>query len=473
MNMLSELRNKRPLKKADDAFYEWMTAQMAPIVSDIKRPIRYATEIIRNKTDRSPPMEEIFEGVECPVDEEGNRIVIQVRNLTKIFGKSPESAIPLLEKGMSKGEILKTTGNTVGLYGASFDVKQGEIFVLMGLSGSGKSTLERCLNRLFEPTTGTVVIEGLDFTSLKPDLLRVVRRKKMSMVFQNFGLLPHRDVKNNVAYGLEMQGVSETERLEKAQVAIDIVGLSGYENSKPANLSGGMKQRVGLARALATDPDILFMDEAFSALDPLIRRDMQDELLKIQAELGKTIVFVTHDLDEALKLGDRIALMKDGVIVQIGDAEDILQRPADEYVSRFVEDVDRTKILTAGVFMKRPHDVVYMSQGPRTALKLMEDNDSTTIFALDKKRRLQGLVEADDALRAVRNNQKLNEIMITDIPMVNTETPMSDVIQLLVTNNFPIPVVDDDNILLGVVRPAAAVEALNVGGNMNGGGGDQ
>ncbi len=466
--MLSELRNKRPLKNADDKIHEWLMAQMAPIVSDIKRPIRYATEKIRLKTDRAPLLEEIFEGVECPVDEEGNRIIIRVREVSKIFGKSPEVVIPLLEKGMSKGEILKTTGNTVGLYDINFDVKEGEIFVLMGLSGSGKSTLERCLNRLFEPTTGTVLIEGLDFTALKTDPLRVVRRNKMSMVFQNFGLLPHRDVKNNVAYGLEMKGMDETARLQKAQVAIEMVGLVGYENSKPASLSGGMKQRVGLARALATDPGILFMDEAFSALDPLIRRDMQDELLKIQAELGKTIVFVTHDLDEALKLGDRIALMKDGKIVQIGDAEDILQRPADEYVSRFVEDVDRTKILTAGVFMKKPHDVVYMTQGPRTALKLMEENDSTMIFALDKKRRLQGLVEADDALRAVRNSMKLNEVMITDIPTVYTDTQMSDVIQLLVTNNFPIPVVDDDNVLLGVVRPAAAVEALNVGGDFNG-----
>ena len=466
MVMLSELLNKRPIKTADDKFHDWLSAQMAPIVSDIKRPFRYATEWIRVKTDRSPSVEKIFANVECPLDEEGRRIVISVSDLSKIFGKSPENALPLLEKGKSKDEILRATGNTVGLFDVTFDVKEGEIFVLMGLSGSGKSTLERCLNRLIEPTIGKVMVEGLDFTALKTDALRAVRRKKMSMVFQNFGLMPHRDVKNNVAYGLEMQGVSETERLKIAQETIEMVGLSGYENSLPKNLSGGMKQRVGLARALATGPDILFMDEAFSALDPLIRRDMQDELLKIQGELGKTIVFVTHDLDEALKLGDRIALMKDGRIVQIGTAEDILQRPADEYVSRFVEDVDRTRILTAGVFMRKPLDVVFMTQGPRTALKLMEDNDSTTIFAVDKKRRLQGLIESDDALRAVRAKDTLQSVLITDIPSVSTDTPMCDVIQLLVTNNFPIPVVDDDNILLGVVRPAAAVEALNVGGDV-------
>ena len=466
MVMLSELLNKRPIKTADDKFHDWLSAQMAPIVSNIKRPLRYATEKIRVKMDRSPSVEKIFANVECPVDEEGRKIVISVSDLSKVFGKSPENALPLLKEGKSKDEILKTTGNTVGLFDVNFDVKQGEIFVLMGLSGSGKSTLERCLNRLIDPTTGKVIIEGLDFTGLDIDSLTTVRKKKMSMVFQNFGLLPHRDVKNNVAYGLEMQGVSEIERLEKAQLSIDMVGLSGYEDSKPANLSGGMKQRVGLARALATDPDILFMDEAFSALDPLIRKDMQDELLKIQSELGKTIVFVTHDLDEALKIGDRIALMKDGKIVQIGDAEDILQRPADEYVSRFVEGVDRTKILTAGVFMKKPQDVVYLTQGPRTALKLMEDNDSTTIFSIDKKRRLQGLIDADDALRAVKSGLQLKDILQVDIPTVNTDTPMSDVIQLLITNNFPIPVVNEDNILLGVVRPAAAVDALNVGGDL-------
>ena len=466
MLMLSELLNKRPIKSADDKFHDWLTASLNPVIAGINRPIRIGIEKIRVKTDRTPSIEKIFRGVECPLDEEGRKIIISVSELSKIFGKSPENAIPLLKEGMSKEKILKTTGNTVGLYDVNFDVKEGEIFVLMGLSGSGKSTLERCLNRLIDPTHGKVMIEGLDFTALNDESLMTVRKNKMSMVFQNFGLLPHRDVKNNVAYGLEMQGVSEADRLNRAQSAIDMVGLSGYEDSKPANLSGGMKQRVGLARALATGPDILFMDEAFSALDPLIRRDMQDELLKIQSELGKTIVFVTHDLDEALKIGDRIALMKDGKIVQIGTAEDILQRPADEYVSRFVEDVDRTKILTAGVFMKKPQDVIYMSQGPRTALKLMEDNDSTTIFSVDKKRKLQGLIDADDALRAVKSGLQLKDILQTDIPTVNSDTSMSDVIQLLITNNFPIPVVDENNILLGVVRPAAAVDALNVGGEL-------
>jgi len=465
--MLSEILNKKPLKAADDKVYEWLRAQIDPVILDIKKPFKYAFTYINRKMDRSLSVEQIYENVDCPVDDEGNRLTIQVRNLSKIFGKFPETAIPLLEKGMTKDEILKTTGMTVGLYGVDFDVREGEIFVLMGLSGSGKSTLERCLNRLHEPTTGEVNIEGLNLTKLSNQNLRAIRRKKMSMVFQNFGLLPHRNVLNNVAYGLEVQGIPESERLEAAQKAIDMVGLSGYEKSKPSSLSGGMKQRVGLARGLANDPGILFMDEAFSALDPLIRSDMQDELLKIQAKLSKTIVFVTHDLDEALKIGDRIALMNDGKVVQIGTAEDILQRPADDYVSRFVEDVDRSKVLTAGVFMKRPRELVKSNQGPRTVLKLMEGSNWNVAFAVDKAGKFQGIVETDDALRAVRDNLPLASIIDGDVPTVGIDTPMSEVIQHLVTTHYSIPVLDDENYLVGVVRPSSAVDVMNVGGNNN------
>ncbi|NLF33583.1 MAG: glycine betaine/L-proline ABC transporter ATP-binding protein [Thermoplasmatales archaeon] len=400
------------------------------------------------------------------MDGEGNQIMIRVSSLSKIFGKHPEEAIKMLEQGHTKAEIQNGTPNSVGLYDVSFDVMKGEIFVLMGLSGSGKSTLERCMNRLIEPTSGEVLIGGLDFTSLDEEDLRIVRREKMSMVFQNFGLLPHRDIKNNVAYGLEMQGLPEAERLERSKTAIDLVGLSGYENSMPSDLSGGMKQRVGLARALATDPDILFMDEAFSALDPLIRNDMQDELIKIQSELGKTIVFVTHDLDEALKLGDRIALMKDGRIVQIGRAEEILQNPADEYVSRFVREVDRTKILTAGLFMRRPRHLLYVTQGPRTALKIMEESDRNNMLVIDRRNHLVGMVESDDVLRAVQSrSESLSDIVIRDMPAVGPETPMSEVIQIMVTTYFPIPVVDENRVLLGVVSPSVAAETLSIGGD--------
>ena len=464
--MALNMNNKRPIKAMDDKFSELITTEMNSFKSKIRKPIKRLSENARVSHYENQLSKNIFADINCPTDSEGNEIMIRVKNLSKIFGKHPESAMKLLKNGMNKEEIHSTTPNTVGLYDVSFDVKKGELFVLMGLSGSGKSTLERCMNRIIKPTSGNVIINGLDITSLDEDDLRAVRRKKMSMVFQNFGLLPHRDVKNNVAYGLEIQGVPETERMEKTKRAIDLIGLSGYEDSLPENLSGGMKQRVGLARALATDPDILFMDEAFSALDPLIRADMQDELQRIQSELNKTIVFVTHDLDEALKLGDRIALMKDGRIVQIGTAEEILQNPADEYVCRFIKEVDRTKILTAGTFMKKPRGVIQASQGPRTAIKIMEEYDRNNLLVIDKGNHLIGMIESDDVLNVIKSGGVLNDAIIRDIPKVGMETPMKDVIQIMITTNFSIPVVNENDVLLGVVSPSVAAEALNAGGDL-------
>lgn len=446
-------------------FHDRMTAGTERIKASIKGSVKNFIEEHRPPPKKVRTAKDIFDGAETPTDEEGNEIMIRVRNLSKIYGKRPEEAIRLLESGMSKDEVQDLTSNNVGIYDVSFDVMRGEIFVLMGLSGSGKSTLERCMNRLVEPTSGRVLIDGLDFTALGEEDLRIARREKMSMVFQNFGLLPNRDIKNNVAYGLEVQGVPESERLEKSWAAIELVGLSGYKNSMPSDLSGGMKQRVGLARALATDPDILFMDEAFSALDPLIRSDMQDELVRIQSKLGKTVVFVTHDLDEALKIGDRIALMKDGRIVQVGRAEEILQNPADEYVNRFVKEVDRTKILTAGLFMKRPGSVLYVTQGPRTALKLMDNSDRNDMLVINRDGRLLGMVESDDVLRAVQSGDKdLSGVVMREMPAVGPDTPMKDVIQIMVTTDFPIPVVDGDGILLGVVSPSVAAETMGFGG---------
>lgn len=446
-------------------FHDRMTAGTERIKASIKGSVKNFMEEHRPPPKKVRTAKDIFDGAETPTDEEGNEIMIRVRNLSKIYGKRPEEAIRLLESGMSKDEVQDLTSNNVGIYDVSFDVMRGEIFVLMGLSGSGKSTLERCMNRLVEPTSGRVLIDGLDFTALGEEDLRIARREKMSMVFQNFGLLPNRDIKNNVAYGLEVQGVPESERLEKSWAAIELVGLSGYKDSMPSDLSGGMKQRVGLARALATDPDILFMDEAFSALDPLIRSDMQDELVRIQSKLGKTVVFVTHDLDEALKIGDRIALMKDGRIVQVGRAEEILQNPADEYVNRFVKEVDRTKILTAGLFMKRPGSVLYVTQGPRTALKLMDNSDRNDMLVINRDGRLLGMVESDDVLRAVQSGDKdLSGVVMREMPAVGPDTPMKDVIQIMVTTDFPIPVVDGDGILLGVVSPSVAAETMGFGG---------
>ena len=462
--MSSKITKKRPLKAVDNMFHERMTASMERIKTRIGGSVKGFVEEHRPRRKNVRTAADIFDGVETPMNEDGERIMIRVSNLSKIYGKHPAEALRLLEEGKNKEEVQDLTSNNVGLYNVSFEVMKGEIFVLMGLSGSGKSTLERCMNRLIEPTSGQVLIDGLDFTSLNEEDLRIARREKMSMVFQNFGLLPHRDVKNNVAYGLEMQGFSETERLEKSKEAIDLVGLSGYEDSMPSDLSGGMKQRVGLARALATDPDILFMDEAFSALDPLIRSEMQDELIKIQSRLGKTVIFVTHDLDEALKLGDRIALMKDGQLVQVGRAEEILQNPADEYVSRFVKEVDRTKILTAEVFMRRPRNVLYIAQGPRTALRIMDRSDYKEMLVVDKGNHFIGRVGTDDILRAIQaGNKDLSNVVVKDMPVVGLETPMSDVIHIMVTTDFPIPVVDEENVFLGTVSPSVAAEILNGG----------
>ena len=278
---------------------------------------------------------------------------IRVENLYKIFGSTPNKIIPMLEKGASKDEIKEKYKHGVGVNNASFSVDEGEIVVVMGLSGSGKSTLVRCINRLIEPTGGKIFIDGTDITKLNQNELRKVRLEKLGMVFQNFALFPHRTVLKNAEYGLEINGVDPQIRTQKATEALELVGLAGWENSYPPQLSGGMQQRVGLARALALDPDILLMDEAFSALDPLIRRDMQDELINLQERMHKTIVFISHDLDEALKIGDKIVLMKDGEIVQTGTPEEILTSPADDYVRRFVEDVDITKVLTAESVMKK------------------------------------------------------------------------------------------------------------------------
>jgi len=272
---------------------------------------------------------------------------LEAHGLTKVFGPDPRSVLPLLERGVDKDEVLARTGHTVGLHDVSIEVARGETFVVMGLSGSGKSTLVRCLNRLIDPTTGTLRLDGVDLLALSPRALREVRRHRMGMVFQRFALLPHRSVIDNVGFGLRVQGVPRVERGRRAGAWIERVGLTGYEHALPRELSGGMQQRVGLARALCTDPEVLLMDEAFSALDPLIRREMQGALMRLQRELGKTIVFITHDLDEALRLGDRVAILKDGRTVQVGTPVEIVTRPADAYVRAFVEDVDRARVLRA------------------------------------------------------------------------------------------------------------------------------
>lgn len=393
------------------------------------------------------------------MDEQSGHKKIEVKNATKIFGKSTKKATQLLKEGKSKGEILKATGATVGVKNASFDVYDGEIFVIMGLSGSGKSTLVRLLNRLIEPTTGHILLDGSDIVQMNKEQLREVRRKKIGMVFQKFALFPHRTILENTEYGLEIQGVNKDERQTKAKESLKLVGLEGYENQYPDQLSGGMQQRVGLARALANDPDILLMDEAFSALDPLIRKDMQNELLQLHDEMGKTIIFITHDLDEALRIGDRIALMRDGQIVQIGTPEEILMNPSNEYVEKFVEDVDLSKVLTAGHIMKQA-ETVQIDRGPRVALRLMKHHGISSIYVVDKQNRLQGAVTAHDANAASEKGSTLQDVLIKDIATVPSETLLTDLFNLVSTAPVPVAVVNEDRRIQGIIIRGALIGAL-------------
>ena len=387
---------------------------------------------------------------------------IFVDGLYKIFGPSPTKALQMLTEGRTKEEIMAKTRHGIGVDNASFEVRDGEIVVVMGLSGSGKSTLVRCLNRLIMPTAGKILVDGQDVTDMDDEELRQLRQRKMGMVFQNFALFPHRTVLENAAFGLEIQGMDKIQRLKLAEEALSLVGLDGWSASYPRQLSGGMQQRVGLARALASNPDILLMDEAFSALDPLIRRDMQDELINLQERMHKTIVFISHDLDEALKLGDRIILMKDGAIVQIGTPEQILTSPATEYVARFVEDVDITKILTAESVMKRSEAVAYLrTDGPRAALRKMRKHNIAHLFVVDHNHRLVGIVSADAAANlAARGEEQLADAICTDIKTVFPATPAQDLFNIMAELPYPLAVVDEANKFKGVIVRGTLVAAL-------------
>lgn len=384
---------------------------------------------------------------------------VEVKNVSKIFGSRPKAAIELLKKGKSKKEILQATGQTVGVNKVSFEINAGEIFVIMGLSGSGKSTLIRMFNRLIKPTMGEILIDNEDVVKMSDARIREVRQKKISMVFQNFALFPHKTVLENTEYGLEIQKIPETERREKAMRALEMVGLKGYEHQFPSQLSGGMQQRVGLARALASDTDIILMDEAFSALDPLIRKDMQDKLMEIQEQLKKTIIFITHDLDEALRIGDRIALMKDGSIIQLGTPEEILMNPANEFVEKFVEDVNLSKVLTASHVMIRA-EKMNVDRGPRVALEIMRKQGYSSIFVVDRKQRLLGALTAEQARIAIDQNVSIPEVMTTDIPTVSEDTLLTDLMEIIATSSLPLSVVDSEKRLKGVVIRGSVIGAL-------------
>lgn len=383
-------------------------------------------------------------------------VIIEVQGLFKIFGANPDQAFPLIEQGKSKEEILEQTGCVVAINNATFQVHSGETFVVMGLSGSGKSTVIRCLNRLIEPTRGKVLIGGQDVMNMNKQELLEARRSTMSMVFQNFGLLPQRTVLGNTEYGLEISGMDKQERQKRAMEALELVGLRGFEKSLPDELSGGMQQRVGLARALANDPKVLLMDEAFSALDPLIRTQMQDELLELQRKMHKTIFFITHDLDEALKIGDRIAIMGPGGSVrQIGTPEEILTSPADDYVEKFVENVDRAKVITAGTLMKKIHPVVTPKDGPSVAVRRMEQTGLSTVFVTDQDGMLRGLVHIDDAVKA-RKETSLDRILReNEVYTAQTNTPLADLLATAMETRYPIAVVGENNELVGVLDRAS------------------
>jgi glycine betaine/proline transport system ATP-binding protein len=387
-----------------------------------------------------------------------DEVIIRVEDLSKVFGPNPSRAFPLIEMGLSKEEILERTGCVVAINGASFEVRRGEIFVVMGLSGSGKSTMIRCLNRLIEPSRGRVVVRGSDVMELDQSALRGLRRTTMSMVFQHFGLLPQRTVLKNVEFGLEISGVEPAERIRQAEAALELVGLKGYEHSMPHELSGGMQQRVGLARALANDPEVLLMDEAFSALDPLIRAQMQDELLTLQEKMHKTVVFITHDLDEALKIGDRIAILgPGGTVRQIGSPEDILTEPADDYVERFVENVDRSKVLTAASVMRTADPVVTTKDGPSVAVRRMEQKGQSWVFVIDGHRVLRGVVDVKDAVK-IRHEKSVDPIVrLEDVHTTLPDTPLADLLTTAYESAYPIAVVEENWRLLGLVDLATII----------------
>ncbi len=391
---------------------------------------------------------------------------IVVENLFKIFGSQPAKAMSLIKKGHDKASIHEKTGMTVGVNNASFTVEAGEIFVIMGLSGSGKSTIVRMLNRLIEPTSGRVLVDGKNVTEMNPDELVRFRLHTMSMVFQSFALMPHMTVLENAAFGLELAKVDKAKRRERALQALEQVGLEGWADSYPKELSGGMQQRVGLARGLAVDPDVLLMDEAFSALDPLIRTEMQDELIKLQEKHQRTIVFISHDLDEALRIGDRIAIMEGGRIVQVGTPEEILQNPADDYVRAFFRGVDPTNVISAGDIVRDTYPTIIITKAGslRAAHELLSSSDRDYAYAIDGQRRFLGIVSSEgikEALETGAKDSPLAQAFIKDAHTVKLEDSMQDILPDVASRNFPVPVVNEENVYKGVVSKNRFLRTLH------------
>ena len=384
-------------------------------------------------------------------------IILEASHVSMIYGHNKARAAQLMEAGGEKTSVFQETGATVALWDVNFKVRRGEIFVIIGLSGSGKSTIVRCFNQLLKPTSGYAAYEGQHIDAMSKQELLEFRRSKISMVFQNFGLFTHRTVLENVVYGLEVRGVPRQERRDKAVEVIKLVGLEGWEDRPITSLSGGMKQRVGIARALANDPEVLLMDEPFSALDPLVRQDMQFELLQIQRKLGKTILFITHDINEAFKLGDTVAIMRDGKIVQIDTPAGMSMAPADDYVRAFIESADKANVLSVSSIMATPTCIVREGDDPAIAVREMGREHLSTAYAVDHDMRLLGVVPVDAALQCWREKRPLAEAIQRECVTTSPDVSVRDIMPIAAETRYPIAVVGDDGVLLGIVSRASVL----------------
>ena len=387
-------------------------------------------------------------------------IILEARNLSVIYGSPKREAVRMMEEGSDKAGVYSKTGATVALWEVNFQVKRGELFVIIGLSGSGKSTLVRCFNQLLRPTSGHVLFDGREIDSMKKKELLEFRRDKVSMVFQHFGLFTHRSVMDNVAYGLEVRGIPPEERRAKALNFIRMVGLDGWEDKAISSLSGGMKQRVGIARALANDPEVLLMDEPFSALDPIVRREIQFEFLQIQRKLNKPVLFSTHDIDEAFKLGDTVAIMRDGRVIQVDTPEEMSANPADDYVRSFIEGADRSQVLTAKNIMTVPTCLIRARNDPAGAIREMSHGNLSSAYVVDDRMRLVGVIPMDAALKCLRDKTPLSEAVEREPVTTTEDTLLSDIIPLAAGTRYPIAVVDPDGVLKGIVSRAAVLSSL-------------
>lgn len=387
-------------------------------------------------------------------------IIIEAKNVTKLYGVRRDEAVSMLRHGATKDEVYRKTGVTAALYDVSLEIPRGKIFVIIGLSGSGKSTMVRCFNRLNRPTSGTILFDGSNLMEMSRKELCDFRRKKIAMVFQSFGLMSHRDVLGNVAYGLEVRGIGRAEREQHAKEAISLVGLDGWEHKSCEQLSGGMRQRVGLARALANDPEVLLMDEPFSALDPLVRKDMQFELLSIQRKLGKTVIFITHDIDEAFKLGDTVAIMRDGRLVQVDTPEGMSAKPADDYVHRFIDSADKSKVLTVRHIMITPTSMIRLSDGVDHAMREMRKNGLSSVYVVDDKMQLKGILTVSEGMRAKKEGLGIADVMIQKVDTTTADVLVQDIMPLAAEAPYPIAVVDYRQRLTGIVTRASVLSSL-------------